>query len=282
MGFSSCLLSLLLHISVILLAVYGPWTGTNLRLDLDQPVYEVEVVRLPEQKKTVNVPRSSPSDREQAVQKKQPPKQTKTRPKEQPKTVPAPAQKPEAVKIAQEEKKPQVTRTPQKQRKPAPQESSEPRSSEEVQTPESVMQEALRDASEQAEKEAESDADVLGQELAQLREQAAEQGVDLENLGRTSSVKGAEGVYGALIRERIRSNWRFPDMGREDDLQATVKITINDQGQITGHNLVQSSGDSQFDRSVLRAIDRTHNLQAPPSPELRSIQITFHLQEMSR
>lgn len=71
-------------------------------------------------------------------------------------------------------------------------------------------------------------------------------------------------------------------MGREDDLQATVKITINDQGQITGHNLVQSSGDSQFDRSVLRAIDRTHNLQAPPSPELRSIQITFHLQEMSR
>ncbi|MFO7877516.1 MAG: cell envelope integrity protein TolA [Desulfovermiculus sp.] len=281
MGLASCLLSLLLHISLILLTVFAPWPGTDMRLDLDQPVYEVEVVRLPEQKEAVNVPRSDTSDREQTVKKKQPAKQARTPPKEQPKAAPAPAQKSEAVKIAQEDKKPQATRAPQKKRESQPQESPEPRSREEVQTPESVMQQALQDASEQADKEDESDEDVLGQELAQLRQEAVEQGLDLENLGRTSSRKGAEGVYGALIRERIRSNWRFPDMGREDDLQATVKISINDQGRITDHSLVQSSGDSQFDSSVLRAIDRTGNLQAPPSQELQSIQITFHLQDMS-
>lgn len=272
MGLASCLLSLLLHISLILLAVFAPWTGTDMRLDLDQPVYEVEVVRLPEQKEAVNVPRPGPNDGKQAVGKKQPAKQARTPPKAQPK----------AVKIAKEEKKPQAARTPQKKRESRPQEPPGARSREDIQTPESVMQEALQDASEQAEKEAERDEDVLGQELAQLRQQAAERGVDLKNLGRTSSRKGSEGVYGALIRNRIQSNWRFPDMGREENLQATVKITINDQGQITGHNLIQSSGDAQFDSSVLRAIDRTGNLQAPPSPELQSIQITFHLQEMSR
>lgn len=282
MGLASCLLSLLVHISLILLAVFAPWKGTDMRLDLDQPVYEVEVVRLPEQKEAVNVPRSRPSEQEEAGQKKQPAKQARTPPKAPPKAKPVPAQKSEAVQIAKKEKKPQATRTPQKKRESQSQKSPEPRSREEVQTPESVMQQALQDASEQADKEDQSDEDVLGQELAQLRQQAAEQGVDLESLGRTSSRKGSEGVYGALIRNRIQSNWRFPDMGREEDLQATVKITINDQGRITDHSLVQSSGDSQFDSSVLRAIDRTGNLQAPPSPELQSIQITFHLQEMSR
>ncbi len=280
MGLASCLLSLLLHISLILLAVFAPWQGTDMRVDLDQPVYEVEMVRLPEQKETVNVPRSSTSDQDQAAQKKQPSQQVKPPPKSKPRATPAPAPKSEAVQIAKEDTKPQATRAPQKKKEPEPEDASRPQSRQDAQTPESVMQEAMRDAGERAEKETESDEDVLGQELAQLRQEAAEQGMDLDNLGRTSSVKGAEGVYGALIRERIRSNWRFPDMGREDDLQATVQITINDQGQITDHSLIRSSGDSQFDSSVLRAIDRTGNLQSPPSQELKSIQITFHLQEM--
>lgn len=282
MGFASCFLSLLVHISLVLITLYAPWQGGEIQLDLDKPVYEVELVRLPEQKEPVQVPSSKASGREE-VKPKQAQKQAKALPKQQSKAQPAPtpAPKSDPVQIAKQKKKPQEVKTREKE-EAKPKQRRETPSQEEVKTPEGVMQEAMQDISDQAEQEAETDEQALARELAQLRQETEAQGVDLESLGRSSSAGATESLYGNLIKKRIRSNWRFPDLGGDDDLQATVKLRISSQGDITEHSLVRSSGNSQFDSSVLRAIARTGSLQAPPNPELKTIRIDFHLQEMSR
>ncbi|MDZ7762638.1 MAG: cell envelope integrity protein TolA [Desulfovermiculus sp.] len=274
MGFASCLFALLLHIGLVFITMYAPWHGGAISLDLDKPVYEVELVRMPEQKKAVQVPRTS----EQEPGRKQASQQAKALPRQQPKAKPAP---PKPVQIAkQDEKKPQASKVTQK-KKSEPQESPKPQSREDVKTPESELEDAIQEVTAQAEQEAQTDAEVLAQELAQLSKEQAAQGIDLENLGRSSAREMTERLYGNLIRGRIRTNWRFPDLGGDEDLHATVQIQINEQGEIVDHSLERSSGNPQFDNSVLRAIARTGSLQAPPNPDLKSIRIEFHLQDLT-
>ncbi|MBS3779026.1 MAG: TonB family protein [Desulfovermiculus sp.] len=275
MGFASCLISLLLHIGLVLIAMYAPWHGGTINLDLDQPVYEVELVRMPEQKKAVQVPRTSKPETGQ----KKAAKQAKALPKQPSRPAPSTTPRNKPVQIAKQDKKPRAAKVPEK-RKAKPQEPSKPQSREKVKTPEKELEDALREVGSQAEQETLSDEEILAQELAQLSKEQVAQGVDVQSLGRSSSTKGTESLYGNLIRERIRTNWRFPDLGGDDDLQATVRIQINDQGQILDHSLERSSGNPQFDNSVLRAVARTGNLQAPPNPELQTIRIEFHLQDL--
>jgi colicin import membrane protein len=278
MGLASCLLSLLLHLSVIVLALVGPWWGGEMRMDLDQPVYEVEVVRMPEQKKAVQVPDTS---RQKPKAQQKTPKQVKTRPKAQAKPRPAPSKpsRAEPVQIAKKEAKPQAAKVREKER---PRPSKRPQAAAETQakTPERVMQEALKDVSAQAEQESAEETDDLKNVLAQLKQDAAAQGVDTGNLGRSASAGGTEKVYGALVRNRIQANWRFPDLGQDKDLTATVRIRIDAQGTILDQFMQEPSGNAQFDSSVLRAIARTGQLQPPPNPDLRTVRITFHLQDM--
>ena len=274
MGYASCLLSLLLHVGVLLLAVYAPWTGGDPRLDLDQPVYEVELVRMPEQKEAVQVPRDA--GRETPKQKKAQ-KQPQAPAKKRPQAKPVPA---EPIRVA-EKKKPQASKVPEKKREQPAEAPSKPKSKAEAKTPERVMQEAMQDISARAEKETAAEEDELQDVLAQLKQQAVEQGMEPGRLGRSSAAQGTEMVYAALVRERIRSNWRFPDLGQDQDLQATVVLKINKQGEILEHSLEQTSGNAQFDSSVMRAIARTRALQPPPNEDLQTVRIAFHLQEMT-
>jgi colicin import membrane protein len=275
MGFASCLISLLLHIGLVLVAMYAPWHGGAINLDLDKPVYEVELVRMPEQKKAVQVPRTS---KPEAGQKKAA-RQAKAPIKQPSRPAPSTTPRAEPVQIAKQDRKPRAAQVPEKP-KVAPQETAKPKSREEVKTPEKELEDALQEVSAQAEQEILSDEEILAQELARLSKEQAAQGVDVQSLGRSSSTRGTESLYGNLIRERIRTNWRFPDLGADEDLQATVRIQINEQGQVLDHSLEQSSGNPQFDNSVLRAVARTGNLQAPPNPDLQTIRIEFHLQDL--
>jgi colicin import membrane protein len=277
MGYVCYLLSLCLHICLILLAIYAPWGSGEFRVDLDKPVYEVELVRMPEQKKTVRIPRSSG---QKLGEQKKGHQQAKAlpRPKPKPKAVPAePAQK-RPVQIAKEQHRPKATKVREtKERKPR--EEAKATGREVAKTPERELDEALQEITAQAKQEATKDTDDLRSTLSALKQEYLEQGIDPGELGRSSSAQGRERIYGQLVKNRIQTNWRFPDMGREEDLQATVLLTINDTGEIRDRSLEESSGDPQFDSSVLRAIDRTGKL---PEPEfdLRAVYITFHLQDM--
>ncbi len=277
MGYVCYLLSLCLHICLILLAIYAPWGSGELRVDLDKPVYEVELVRMPEQKKTVQVPRSSG---QKMVEQKKGHQQAKAlpRPKPKPKAVPAKPTQSSPVQIAKERHRPQATKV-RKKKEQKLREEAKASGREMAKTPERELDEALQEITAQAEQEAAKDKNDLRSTLSALKQEALKQGIGPEALGRSSSFRGTERVYGQLVKNRIQTNWRFPDMGREDNLQATVRITINDTGEIRDRSLERSSGDAQFDSSVLRAIDRTGKLPDPES-DLRTVHITFHLQDL--
>jgi colicin import membrane protein len=277
MSYVCYLLSLCLHICLILLAMYAPWGSGELRVDLEKPVYEVELVRMPEQKKIVQVPRLSG---QRKIGPKQAHQQAKALPKPEskPKAAPAKPAQDRPVQIAKDQHRPKATRVREKKEQ-KPREEAKATGSEVAKTPERELDEALQEITAQAEQEAQKVEDDLSSTLSALKQEVMEQGFDPDALGRSSSAGGTEKVYGQLVKNRIQTNWRFPDMGREENLQATVRISINDTGEIRDRRLERSSGDSQFDSSVLRAIDRTGKLPDPET-DLRTVHITFHLQDM--
>jgi colicin import membrane protein len=63
---------------------------------------------------------------------------------------------------------------------------------------------------------------------------------------------------------------------------AVVNIHISPDGSIVERRIVQSSGNALYDNAVLLAIDNTHTLEPPPSPDLRDINIEFDSSELNR
>lgn len=76
-------------------------------------------------------------------------------------------------------------------------------------------------------------------------------------------VKSPEFIrYQNIIRDRVKSSWTWP--GKRTDLKILVKISIQENGEITGLRLIGTSGDRSFDESVIRALKRASPLPPPP------------------
>lgn len=61
--------------------------------------------------------------------------------------------------------------------------------------------------------------------------------------------------YISALRTELCSNWKPPRSGRET--QAVVVIAIGSDGSLKNYKFVQSSGDADTDRSVLKALENT-------------------------
>lgn len=135
-----------------------------------------------------------------------------------------------------------------------------------------------------------------------LREQAAAKAgkvshVDAEGIregvvgGSTSNTTGGAGgkaltreesseldAYFSLIRSRIKDNHTPPE-GVSDSLVARVEFLLSADGALSHVRIVKSSGNADFDRSVVEACERTHS--NPPRPDHRSetVQMTFRMHE---
>jgi colicin import membrane protein len=73
-------------------------------------------------------------------------------------------------------------------------------------------------------------------------------------------------AYQDLVREKVIGAWILP-LPREEarKLQATALLTVSREGQVARLQLFQTSGNSLFDESLLRAIKQASPL--PPLPE---------------
>jgi TonB family protein len=269
---SSCILSLLIHGLVFAAVLLGPFQGTKPPVDLDKPVYEVELVRPPE---------PEPEPEPKAEQKQETSKaKEKAREKE-------PSDKPRAVsareapsKKSRAEKVPRKSRTPQRERERAEKRTdpdSEPsrKKPEAARTPTSdkVLDQALQDLQKDVATERKRER-TLAKELAELRRQRTE--------GRPGSTGAAQRkLYASLVEQRIKRNWRFPPIGGEANLVAEVRVRIDSSGAIATYSLVSGSGRSDYDSSVLRALEETERLPEPPR-DLDTISITFNLRELRR
>lgn len=96
-----------------------------------------------------------------------------------------------------------------------------------------------------------------------------------ENLRRIQGMAGASGApnatgtalqsagpsstYGGRIKARVRPNIIYTETGNANPL-AEVEVRVAPDGTILSRRLLKPSGDAEWDRAVLRAIDKTETL----------------------
>ncbi len=82
--------------------------------------------------------------------------------------------------------------------------------------------------------------------------------------------KGSNGIqkdpefllYYETVRKRIKDAWSFP--GANNDLTTEVLFAIGPNGDLTGVKVLETSRDTAFDESVVRAIRRAAPFPPPP------------------
>ena len=111
-------------------------------------------------------------------------------------------------------------------------------------------QEAKRKEAEEAKRKADAERKAQEQAEAKRREELARQRA-------AAAERAAQTVadVGAYIRTLTEDNWRLPSTAR-NGMTATVRIHFFPSGEVDLAEIIKSSGDMAYDRSVLQAVER--------------------------
>lgn len=93
--------------------------------------------------------------------------------------------------------------------------------------------------------------------------------------GEGESTGSLEDFYASQVIKVIRQNWRFPRLSNVV-LATTVELRVSKGGEILGSRMVNGSGRSDFDASVMRAIEDTRKLPELPETLPTTFRITFY------
>ncbi|SDB47291.1 TolA protein [Desulfonatronum thiosulfatophilum] len=315
MGFSTQVrvfgLSLLLHIIVVGLGLIQLSSSKQIHVRLDQPVvYQVDLVRLepPAPGRPAPVapapqpapPAPPPVVQEQAKPAPTPPKpappappppqpKAEVRIPEQPKPTPAPpkpapapappkpAPAPEPPKPAPEPPKPAPAPEPPE---PAPSPEPKPDPPAPTPTPPKPTTPAPPQRTEPTREQILAEALGAVQKDVSQRSQPTAPGAGQGGAEGQVGYGGLVEVYAQIVENRIKAQWRFPKGGSRQDLSTTLEIQVDRDGRVLGSRVIRSSGRADFDASTERAVEETGQLPPPPRPDLRTIRITFNLQEL--
>lgn len=260
-------LSVLLHAGVVGLSFVQWPFGKELHVRLDRPmVYHVDLVTLapPAPGRPAPVRQAAPPPAEQA----------RAVPVPAPVAVPAPPPPKPEVKIPAQPQKapapPKPAPAPKKEPAPAPPKKAEP-------TRDQILAEALGSVRKDV---AQRSTDEREQALAGLRQDAATGTGGAEGAPGGVAAGGLVEIYAQMVESRIKAHWRFPQIDSRPDLSATIEITLGLDGQVQATRVVRSSGRPDFDASTERAVEEAGQLPPPPRPDLRTLRVTFNLQEL--
>jgi colicin import membrane protein len=135
---------------------------------------------------------------------------------------------------------------------------------------------------EEARKQAEAERKRRQEEARRKAEQelqarlAAEQ--EREAAQRRSAMQNMVNEYVLYIQEKVQRSWiRPPSSGSE--LTCMVEVRLIPSGEVIDAQIVRSSGNSAFDRSVEAAVFKASPLPVPPDPDVmeqfRSLRFEF-------
>ena len=125
--------------------------------------------------------------------------------------------------------------------------------------------EKQRKAKEEAERKAKEEAQRKAAEKEMQDRLAAEQ----ESLAtqRRSAMQRMIDEYVLYIQEKVQRSWiRPPSSGGE--LSCTVEVRLIPSGEVIDAQIVRSSGNTAFDRSVEAAVFKASPLPVPPDPDV--------------
>lgn len=311
------LASILLHLSVVV-AAFFLGTPTGVRVDLNAPVYQVELFSMNTEPMAPGMPGTA-SKEPPGAEPPPPPAEAKPIAAPQPdKAAPTPAPKPEpkpepdlkaiAAKQAEEKKRleEEQRKAEEEARKKAEEEAKRKaeakkkaeeekkrKAEEEKKQREQILKDALKAAAAEAKKKEKEDASSVQRELDALRKQVGSGDGPPAVASRPGSGTGGGGgaanatgtgigsiaAYGRVVEQLIKANWRFPSATAKNPLVTQVEIRIAVDGSISGYRMLGSSGRPDYDASALRAIQDTKALPPPPSPDLSVLIINFNNQE---
>jgi colicin import membrane protein len=256
-------LSVCFHVALFSLIFFVPDSYPNRRIGGSR-IYEVNLVEMPT--KTASSRNTAPSS-EKGKKIPIPPKNTHTKRITQPKPE---KQKPVVIGKRVVETKTKREKPKIKNRKPKV-------------SPSKLIDDAVSKIETKVKKENDQH---LKQALSKLEAKA-----EAEQAGGGPGGGGDVGItmrmYQLAVEQRIKGNWSCPvallDAKRMKDLKATVVVKVSRDGSIMKSWLEQKSSDVIFDKSVLRAVERSDPL--PPFPEgynrsFDLIEVRFNLSEM--
>lgn len=224
------------------------------------------------------VAEAKPAEPKKEEPKKEPPKKEEPK-KEEPKKAEPKKEEPKKEEPKKEEPKKQ---DPKKDDQVAAKTEKQP-------SKEDVLAQALKDATKAAQgstsssggtsKDAKgSSKDALADALADLGREVSGRGTSGDGTAEDGPGEGVStgslaDVYGTRVKDAIRPNWRFPRFSNVA-LVTTVELKVNKAGDILAARVLNGSGRSDFDASVMRAIEETKQL--PPLPETLSATLVIN------
>ncbi len=117
------------------------------------------------------------------------------------------------------------------------------------------------------------------QELAEKRRREAELQARIEEERVQRLVSDALARYTPIIQQKVSRNWSRPP-GAQVGLSAEVRVRLTPAGEVISAQVVRSSGNPIFDRSVENAVLKASPLPIPQDQTLnsrfRQIQFKFH------
>ncbi len=296
-------LSLAMHALLIAAGVFG--IGNSMKVDMDKPMYTVDLVSLnPSEDPAAGEmgdPAAAPPPEDGGEQQAVQPAAAIPPPPKAEKLQPAPLVRDDAKAIS--EKKVDEKKKPEKKEDKTP-----PKPEEKKPTREELLKEALKDvkkdvtdkAADRAkdakaalDKARDAKKDQVAGELAALRKSTGGNIFTADGAG-PGGAGGGKGsgaggtgsglmsVYGDIIKQIIKKNWRYPAFGVETNVAVVLEINIDQKGAITGVRVAQPSGKPDFDDSALRAVHETQTLPPPRTKSLDTLRITFNLQELRK
>jgi len=275
-------LSLLLHIGFIAYALFLG-NDTNVQVNMNRPVYTVDLISLAP-------PPTAPAPVVEVIQKSVEVPSVPTveaAPESTPVVVQAPAVEAKAEpKIEDISPKKVKKKTLIKKKKEEPKVTPKPKPKPKK-TAQQLRQEALAAAQAAVRREEQKKAQALQKELAALKKQEGDQvyshgaqdGKEGGVVGGTGS--GLSEVYSLIVGLAIKKNWRYPTFSGEANLLTVVELTLAEDGKILSSIIRESSGNSEFDNSTLRAIKETQYVERPRTERDRILLINFNSQELS-
>ncbi|WP_320175109.1 cell envelope integrity protein TolA [Maridesulfovibrio sp.] len=307
-------ISLLLHAGLIFLAL--TWSiSPPVKISLDMPVYKVDLVSLaplpaaPVVKKAPAPKASAKLSKPDAVAI--PDAKPKVVPKAKLETVKAPAPKPvpkpkpkpiakpkpDTTKISPKKVKTTTTKKTVKEAEKPVEKKAPPEKKVAEKTPPKQVEKKVEKKPEISaedslaadlaslakilEKQEKAERQAVASDLASLTESAKATAVT----GTADGTAGASGlvqVYASIVKEAVRKNWRYPVFGQKQNLMARVQIELKSSGEISNIKLLDSSGNVDFDDSVLTALRDTEVLPKPPGTSIRNIIVNFNLHDLDQ
>ena len=85
-------------------------------------------------------------------------------------------------------------------------------------------------------------------------------------------------AYFSFLKSQIKAS-HVPPEGVSDSLAARVEFFLAADGSLSQIRIVKSSGNAEFDRSVIEACEHTHSVGPRPDGKSEMVQMTFKMRE---